>query len=143
MQVFEQVYPIAWLIGEMGVDIRRNTCAVILVDQMASDEDLGTDPMVEVTRHQVWNQRVEIDVVVSAAAFARLAYAHYPHLAVVVDGREVEPLRTTGGFICLRLDEGAHSIVLEPRLSLLRSVLLVLDLGLLVLAGVVWWRARA
>ena len=27
MQVFEQLYPIAWLIAEMGGDVRRNSCA--------------------------------------------------------------------------------------------------------------------
>lgn len=142
MQVFEQAYPIAELIGTMGVDISRNTCAVLLVDDRVGSEDLGTDPQVEVARHQVWNQRVEMDVEVSAAAFARLAYAYYPHLEVRVDGQIVEPLRTTGGFICLRLDRGAHQIVLEARLSWLRRVLLALDLGLLIVAGVVWWRDR-
>ena len=142
MQIFEQAYPIAGFIAQMGVDIGRSTCEVLFIDGLAEDEDLRTDPQVEVSRHQVWNQRVEVDVAVSAPAFARLAYAHYPELEVRVDGRIVEPLCTTGGFVCLRLAEGAHNIVLAPRLSSIRRVLLVLDLGLLVLAAAVWWRAR-
>ena len=142
MQVFEQLYPIAWLIAEMGVDVRRNSCAEILIDGGDNAEDLGTDPTVTVTRHQVWNQRVEIDLEVSQRAFARLAYAHYPHLAIYVDGREVEPLRTTGGFVALRLQAGAYSIVLEPRLSPLRRMLLALDSALLAAAAALWWRSR-
>jgi hypothetical protein len=142
MQVLEQLYPIAWLVAEMGVDVRRNSCAEILIDGGDSAEDLGTDPTVAVTRHQVWNQRVEIDLEVSQRAFARLAYAHYPHLVMYVDGMEVEPLRTTGGFVALRLQAGAHSIVLEPRLSPLRRMLLALDLALLVAAAALWWRSR-
>ena len=142
MQVFEQMYPIAWLIEEMGVNIRRNSCTVILIDDGDSAEDLGTDPTVIVTRHHVRNQRVEIDLNVSQRAFARLAYAHYPHLSVYIDGTEVESLRTTGGFVALRLPAGAHSIVLEPQLSALRRVLLLLDLILLVVAAAFWWRSR-
>ena len=141
-EVFEQMYPIAWLIEEMGVNIRRNSCTVILIDDGGSAENLGTDPTVIVTRHHVRNQRVEIDLNVSQRAFARLAYAHYPHLAVYIDGTEVESLRTTGGFVALRLPAGAHSIVLEPQLSALRRVLLLLDLILLVVAAAFWWRSR-
>jgi hypothetical protein len=111
MQVFEQAYPIAGFIARMGVDIGRNTCEVIFIDGLTKNEDMRVSPEVEVSRHQVWNQRVEIDVSVSAPAFARLAYAHYPELEVRVDGQLVESLRTTGGFVCLKLTEGAHNVV--------------------------------
>ena len=142
MQVFEQAYSIAGFIGRMGVDIDRNTCQVLFVDGIAEGEDLGTDPRVEVLRHQVWNQRAEIDVEVSADAFARLAYAYYPYLQVRVNGQVVEAMRTTEGFICLRLGPGSHTISLEPRLSPLRRALLVLDLILLICALAIWWRDR-
>ena len=136
----EQAYPVVELIREMEVDARSHTCERILLEGYAGTDDLGTAPAVRVEEHRVWNQRVEMRVRVSAACYARLAYARYPHLEVRVDGQVVDPLETAGGFICLPLEEGAHEIVLEARLSPLRRGLLVLDL--LLLSGAVWVSVR-
>ncbi|MCZ6632643.1 MAG: hypothetical protein O7G87_04500 [bacterium] len=70
----------------------------------------------------------------SAPCFARLAYAHYPYLQVTVNGEPQDPLQTAGGFIALKLEGGTHEIVLEPYLSPLRRVLLILD-AILILAA--------
>ena len=63
------------MIGELEVDAHRNSCAELLIDGMAGSEDLGTDPAAVVSRHQVWNQRVELAVRLTDSCFARLAYA--------------------------------------------------------------------
>ena len=93
--------------------------------------------------HRAWNQRVEMRLRVTESCFARLAYARYPHLDVILDGKVVDPFETVDRFIALRLEPGEHHIVLEPRLSPLRRGLLALDLLLLLVAGVVLWRSRA
>ena len=142
MERLKEAYPIIHLIEEMGVDIRENTCSQLLLADYDGADDLGTMPAVRVDEHQVRNQRVKIQVRVSADCYARLAYAYYPHLQVKVDDREVEPLQTVGGFICLPLEEGEHKIVLEARLSPLRRGLLTLDLFLLAVGIAVSVRER-
>ena len=142
MERLKEAYPVIRLIEEMGVDIRENTCAQLLLAGYDGTDNLETTPAVRVDEHQVRNQRVKIQVRVSADCYARLAYAYYPHLQVKVDGREVKPLQTAGGFICLPLEEGKHEIVLEARLSPLRRGLLALDLLLLALGISVSVRER-
>ena len=103
---------------------------------------VDTSPEVEVLSHRVWNQRVELQVRTSDACFARLAYAYYPYLRVVVDGKIAQTLETADRFIALRLDRGEHLIVLEPFLSPMRRALLALDIVLLAAAGLVLIRRR-
>ncbi len=126
------------ILKEMGnTNLATGTCDQILLSDFAGVEDLGTKPAVQVINHQVWNQRVEIDLQTTAACFARLSYAYYPYLRVTVDGNEVEKLKTADRFIALRLGPGRHHIILEPHLSPLRKSLLYLNICLIA-AGAVW-----
>ena len=130
------------MIRSMGVDPKTRTCRQIFLRDLAETEELGTAPEVEVLEHRVWNQRVKLHLRVTEACFARLAYARYPYLDVILDGEVVEPFETVDRFIALRLSPGEHHILLEPRLSPLRRGLLILDLLLLAAAGVALWRNR-
>jgi hypothetical protein len=141
MQVLEQAYPVVGLIRDMEVDTRSNTSARFFLADYAGQGDLGTEPAVEVMQHQVLNQRVELGLRVSARAYARLAYAWYPHLRIEVDGQQVEALRTVGGFVCLLLEAGEHQIVLEPELSPLRRALWLLSALIWLAALGLSWRA--
>ncbi len=142
MQVLEQAYPVVGLIRGMGVDTRYNTSARFFLADYAGQGNLGTTPAVEVIEHRVLNQRVEIELRLSERAYARLAYAWYPHLRVEVDGRQVQALRTAGGFICLLLDAGEHQIVLQPEWSPLRRMLWALSALVWVAAIGMSWRER-
>ena len=122
------------LLTQMGVNVLNHTCQRIFLDGQAPLQNLHTTPQVEVRSHQVWNQRVALTVHTSAPCFARLAYAHYPYLQVTVNGEFQDPLQTAGGFIALKLEGGTHKIVLEPYLSPLRRVLLILN-AILILAA--------
>jgi hypothetical protein len=84
--------------------------------------------------HRVENQHVTIALETSAPCFARLAYAYYPYMDVLVNGVAVRPLQTVGGFIALELGQGPQRIELAPRLSPLRRALLWLN-GLVLCAG--------
>lgn len=90
--------------------------------------------------HEVWNERVRLQLRVNAACFVRLAYAYYPFIEVNVDGRMVEAWQTAGGSIAIKLEAGEHVIELIPRLSSWRRGLLLLD-GILLLGGG-WWFFR-
>jgi hypothetical protein len=131
-----------WLVQHSGVNLGQKRCDRIFLLDFSGERDLGTDPEVDMLVHRVWNQRVELEMRVSAACFVRLAYSYYPHLRVEVDGLEVEPLQTGGRFIALPLEEGKHRIVLEPQLSPLRRVLLCIDVLLLVGMVGMWVRER-
>jgi hypothetical protein len=131
------------MVRAMGFNSRNRTSERILLLDADGEEDLGTSPKANVLRHQVWNQRVELDLHVSADCFARLAYAYYPNLEVTVDGERVTPMQTAGRFIALRLSEGEHKIVLEGKLSTLRRALLIMNLCLLaVVTGMIYWNKR-
>ncbi len=142
LEVLEQAYPIAGLIKGMEVAPRGSSAQRFLLASYAGQVDLATDPSVEVLAHRLLNQRVELEVDLTERAYARLAYAWYPHLRVEVDGRRVEAWNTAGGFVCLPLEAGRHSIVLAPELSPLRRGLWLLC-GLICSAAL-WasWRAR-
>jgi len=71
-----------------------------------------------------------------------LAYAYSPSLAVIVNGSEVTPIETSGGFIAIPLQAGRQHIVLEARMSPLRKTLLGIDVLFLVAAIALAWRAR-
>ena len=132
-----------WIIRTTKVDLRHRRCERILLMEDVGITDLGGSPAVEVLRHQVWPQRVELQLRVSSRCFARLAYAYYPQLRVTADGSEVAPWKTAGRFVALRLEQGTHEIVLEPHLSPLRKLLLLLDAVVLAgFAGGIWWRRR-
>ena len=141
MKMIEDVFPVSWIIKKMEVD-NNNTCKQILLYGDTPETDLGTSPRVDLLSHQVWNQRVEMRVRISAPCFARLAYSFSPHLQVRVDDQVVSSFETATRFIALRLDPGEHHIVLEPRLSPLRRGLLLLDLLLIGIMAWVWIRER-
>ena len=118
------------LIRAIGVNQDDNSCEQIPLTGYTGSEDLGISPSVQVLEHRTWNQRVEMFIRTSSPCFARLAYAYYPYLSVIVNGEEVMPYQTAGGFIALRLSEGDQHIVLEPVLSPLRRGLLLLSLAM-------------
>jgi hypothetical protein len=129
------------MVRAMGLNVKDRTCERILLLGSNGEKNLRTSPKANVIRHQVWNQRVELDLHVSADCFARLAYSYYPYLKVTLDGKPITPMQTAGRFIALKLSEGEHRIVLEGTLSPLRKGLLVMDLCLLLLAiGVIQYR---
>ena len=134
-------YPLVWLARNMKVNFDESTCERIFLMGSKRDEDLGTAPAVDVLSHIVSNQRVEMRVRVSDASFARLPYAYYPHLSVTVNGTEVPFMQTATRFIALRLEAGIQEIVVEPRLSPLRRVLLWVDLVLVAGGALVIWRS--
>ena len=134
------LFPVVWLVQRSGVDLASKTCQRIFLLDYRGEQDLGTDPAVEVREHRVWNAKVELRVHVSAACFARLAYSYFPYLRVTVDGEEVTPMQTAGHFMAIPLAAGEHRIVITPYLSPLRRGLLALDM--LVLCGAIWIWAK-
>jgi hypothetical protein len=135
-------FPILWLARNMNVNFDESTCERIYLMEAEREEDLGTASSVEVLSHVVTNQKVEMRVRVSAVSFARLPYAYYPHLSVTTNGTEVPFMQTATRFIALKLEAGISEIVIEPRLSPLRRVLLWLDLILLAAGALVIWRSQ-
>ena len=130
------------LVKAMGINQEENTCDQILLTGYKGREDLGTSPSVEVLYHRTWNQRVEILIRTSSPCFARLAYAYYPYLSVIVNGEKVVPYQTAGRFIAVQLSEGEQHIVLEPVLSPLRRGLLILNLAMVTACLVYFgWKA--
>jgi hypothetical protein len=133
---------VLWTIEKTGVDIGSRRAARILL--LGGDRrDLGGRPEVVVHEHRVENQRVVLEVETSRPCFARLAYAYYPYVDVLINGTKVQPLQTVGGFIALELGRGHKRIELVPRLSPLRAGLLWLN-GLVLAAGLgaMWWERR-
>ena len=127
MKVLVDSYNALFLVANARVDPNSRACDRIFVLD-AEGQKLGTNPEVEVLEHTVRTQRVDLKLRVSEACFARLAYSWFPHLRVTVDGREVAPLRTAGGFMAVQLEAGEHHLVLEAELSPLRRGLLAVNL---------------
>ena len=117
------IFKSLWLIRAYGIDAPRARCEQIILRSPHHIEDIGTDPDVVLLKHHVWNQRMEMDLELSAPAYVRLAYAYYPELRIHVNGKRLEALETAGGFVALKLPAGRSEIVLIPRLSLLRRTL--------------------
>ncbi len=130
-------FPIVWLARNMKIDFERSTCERIYL--LEGEEDLGTAPTVEVLNHTVHNQRVELQTAVSDACFMRLPYAYYPHLTIKVNGFEIPFMQTATHFIAIKLNQGINEIVIEPRLSPLRRILLAVDLVMLCAGAVIIW----
>ena len=128
------VLRVLWTIEKTGVDASAGRAARILL-QGGDARDLGGAPEVAITEHRVENQRVIIAAETSAPCFARLAYAYYPYVDVLVNGTKIQPLQTVGGFIALELGRGRQRIELVPRLSPLRRGLLWLNGLVLVVMG--------
>lgn len=120
-------YKALFLVVNTVIDPETRACERIFVLD-AEARELGTNPEVEVLEHTVRMQRVDLKLRVSEACFARLAYSYFPHLRVTVDGREVDPLRTAGGFMAVHLEAGEHDLTLEAKLSPLRRGLLAVNL---------------
>ena len=127
MKMLTDSYHALFLVVNTGVDPRTRVCERIYVLD-AEGRELGTNPAVEVLEHTVRMQRVDLKLRVSEACFARLAYSYFPHLRVTVDGGEVTPLRTAGGFMAVPLVAGEHDLTLEAELSPLRRGLLAVNL---------------
>ena len=127
MKMLTDSYHALFLVANTGVDPETRVCKRIYVLD-AEGRELGTNPAVEVLEHTVRMQRVDLKLRVSEACFARLAYSYFPHLRLTVDGREVDPLRTAGGFMAVHLEAGEHDLTLEAELSPLRRGLLAINL---------------
>ena len=127
MKVLMDSYTALFLVANARVDLNSRACDRIFVVD-AEGKELDTNPAAEVLEHTVRMQRVDLKLRVSEACFARLAYSYFPHLRVTVDGREVAPLRTAGGFMAVQLEAGEHDLVLEAELSPLRRGLLAVNL---------------
>ena len=127
MKMLTDSYRALFLVVNTGVDPETRVCKRIYVLDDEGQE-LGTTPAVEVLEHTVRMQRVDLKLRVSEACFARLAYSYFPYLRVAVDGREVAPLRTAGGFMAVQLEAGERHLTLEAELSPLRRVLLAVNL---------------
>jgi hypothetical protein len=125
------------LINFMDVDITNNQCDRIFVRNMVDERTINADPEVKLWKHVVKNEAVELHITMSDSGFVRLSYAYFPQLKVTVDDREINPIVTEYGFMALSLDAGKHVIKIEPRLSLLRTVLLLVGLGSIVM-GLFW-----
>ena len=128
----------------LGVDAENGRCEQIILRDPTYRDDLKTSPSVTVTKHNVWNQRVEIVVEVSEQCYARLAYAYYPELRVTLNEVEVDARETAGGFIGLKLPKGRNRIAITPQLSSLRKTTWGAGILLLVLVpvGVGVWNRR-
>ncbi len=137
----DRVAHLKHVIDNMKINVRNHTSQRIFVANDEVAEHLGTEPQLEVILHQVWNQRVLLNVRVTAPCFARLAYALYPYLGVYVNGERVQPIRTAGDFVAVKLDAGVHEIELRPHLSPLRQFLLIVD-GMILIGSCVWWWRR-
>ena len=137
-----ELFPTLWTIQAMGIHPVEKRCETIYLRSVASERAFAREAELEVISHDVWNERVDLQVRTSGACFARLAYAYYPFLEVRVDGVPVEIWQTAGGFIALELKAGEHRIELLPRLSPWRRFLLALNGILLVLGGVACWYER-
>ena len=137
------MYRAYWMVRQMEVDTpHKRSARIFLAESEGKDRHESSDiPLeVDILRHRVWNERVEVGVRVNAACFVRLAYAYYPHLKVSVDGQVAEKMQTAGRCIALRLEPGEHTITIEAELSPIRTGLLALG-GVLALIGVfIAWR---
>ena len=122
-----ELYRTRFLVLSMGMDPQSRVRERIYVLD-GGGRWLGTNPEVEVFEHMVRTQRVDLKLRVSEACFARLAYSYFPYLRVTVDGREVAPMPTAGGFMAVHLEAGEHDLTLEAELSPLRRGLLAVNL---------------
>ena len=143
LDMLADIFPALWTMRITEPMPQGLACDVVVLAKEEQGRDLGTSPTAEVLHHKVENQQVELEVEVDQACFARLAYAHYPYLRVLVGGREVQALPTAGGFIAVELPPGRHEIELVPYLSPLRKAMLGLLVGLAGVSGVVigQWRS--
>ncbi|MDP6038537.1 MAG: hypothetical protein QGG64_08300, partial [Candidatus Latescibacteria bacterium] len=134
-----QFIPLPELLHAYGdIDESARRCDQIPI--LNHEDNLATQPSVQVLEHQVWNQRMVLRVNISQDCYARLAYAHYPYTNVYVNGKQTIPLKTTDYFIALKLKAGQHTIELVPSLSPLRKGLLTLNIVLLSVAIYFIWR---
>ena len=139
MQILQELYPVVQLIADTEVNARDNTCSRIFVTDLEKPVDLGTEPEAVVHSHHVWDQRVEIETTVSERCFARLAYAYFPSLSVRVNGKVIDAMESSGGFLVVPLEPGENRIEIAAELSPLRRLLLGVDLMLIL--GTAWfWR---
>ena len=126
-KVLTEAYPALFLTVNSGINANTQTCDRIFA-MNTTERRLGTQPEVEVLEHTVRTQHVRLRIQVTDACFARLSYAYYPYLRVLVDNQEVEPFRTAAGFLAVELEAGEHTIELEPYLSPLRRGFLAFNL---------------
>ncbi len=72
LQTLAELFPVAQLIADMELGTSGNRSARIFVPDV-EPSSFGTEPSAEVISHRVWHQRVEMQVQISAACYARLA----------------------------------------------------------------------
>ncbi len=125
------------LVSAMDIDIERGSSRQIFVLDAKDAAHLAANPQVSVQKHVVRNEAVELHISMSDSGFVRLSYAYFPGLRVTVNGREVNPIVTQFNFMALPIGAGSHTISIEPRLSRLRTILLLLGC-LSVALGMLW-----
>ena len=139
----DTVAKLFYTIANTSVHRETGTAQQLILRGPGRSGTIDANPSVQVLEHRVWDEKVLLRVNVTEPCFARLAYAVYPYLRVIVDGEAAQPRETVGGFIALSLSAGEHEIRLEPFLSPLRKALFGLDLMLLAAgAGIVVWEYR-
>lgn len=131
---FERLATWIGLVDSMRLDVTQRRAHAFVVPATVHPQDLGTRPEVTVERHEVYPQRVDMTLSLSADAFVRLAYAYHAPMRVRVNGRTAAVQPTSAGFILLRLPAGTHDISLQARSSWLRRGLLGVSLALCLLS---------
>ncbi|MDA0335170.1 MAG: hypothetical protein O2782_08410 [bacterium] len=129
------------IVSGMGLQLQSGVSERIYLGH-GQARNLGTRPELRLLAHEVEAQAVRLDLQVSEACFARLAYSFHPHLQVLLDGQPTMAMETAGGYLALELPPGRHEIILQPRLSPLRRALIGVDLGLVCIAVVLLVRHR-
>jgi hypothetical protein len=138
------VFTSAWLLNQMQLDLRNNSAQQLFVYGAPDDQVFSDNPQVEVLEHRVFHQKVLLRLSLSAPGWVRLAYGYYPANEVLVDGKKVTTYQTASRVTALQLKAGQHEIQLVARLSLLRRILLAIDIVLIVvLVVVVYWENRS
>lgn len=136
--------PALEIIKWMGdIDIEQNTCESIILQHIKSTRIFNTKPSIKVLRHKVEIQKMTMVIEVSDSCFARLPYAYYPSLSVMRNKKSIAKMQTAGGFICIELPPGKHTIELVPSLSFLRKTLLGIEVvTLLAIFGLIYKSQR-
>ena len=130
------------LAREMNIDRESGVAAFIPIlsgEGPSRHSDLSEALLkVSVSKHLMESQYVRMDYELSSTAYLQLSYSYYPYLRVKIDGVEVETFPTAFGLIGLQSPSGGHTIEIIPYLSLLRRVVMAINMAALLLLAVLW-----
>jgi len=128
------------ILQQMQINTQTGTCNRIFIKGNCPQEEQPVTPHLTLQDHRVQHQQVDLKISTSADGFIRLAYAYYPYLRIRINGEDVTPLETADRYIALKVTQGEHHITIEAFRSPLRRALLFLDLGILLISGIVLYR---